>query len=409
MLNLNQTQTLHNGELGWFNASVPTIEQIIEGCMELRSSPSVTHKMMPHWSRYTPQNFVKFVKQVHCQESLDFLMDIIEYEEFWNRVFKQRSSCLKLKSSRKRLTSQSTESLLGGATTHAGPTIFSSPDLTPQISALEASLPKILKLDENPYSDNSAPELKSGRKEAWMVQDDSVENLDVAASIEDNLSPSNGSQDEIGLHADATPSMVHQLDRNWLTIVEKYIKDGSPCEVNLTQEMKRQIEADVNSLHHPPLVLLGAKNRILNLLYSNVYLRFLDEFKEADQTVHLPLTLDIISKDAPPLMKMRPVTVPLPSRSPPSSAESSQSSAASHTEKSSPLSLSPSTPFKLLHLRKGLKKGLHRRGSSSSIKSANKGDSSDSKECSKEKKREKKMDKEEKRSRGIFGNLKLQK
>lgn len=398
MLDTTQTRTLHNGELGWFNASVPTIEQIIEGCMSLKSGPQ-EYQSVGYGSRYTPQNFIKLVKQVHCQESLDFIMDIVEYEEFWNQVFKQRSSCLKLKSIRKRLTTHSTESL-NIDTSNTGPTIFSSPDLTPQISALEASLPRILKLDENPYSDNSAPELKSSRREAWM--DESVDTSDNAASIEDNLSSAYASQDD--LCPNATPAMAHQLDRKWCRIIDTYIKDGSPSEVNLTQEMKRQIEAEL-SPHHPPSVLLIAKNRILNLLYSNVYLRFLDEFKENPQvSFPVPLTLDIASQDTRP-MPMRPVTVPLGSRSPPSSAESSQSSVASHTEKSSPLSLSPSTPFKLLHLRQGFKRGLHRRASSSSIKSnkSTVGDSSDSKEGSK------KREKEEKRSRGLFKNLKSQK
>jgi hypothetical protein len=275
------------------------------------------------------------VKDSHCQENLNFLVQIFHYEKIWNKIFKRQSSILKCKEeSLQQQRKQSTATIFTNASSlklrHQS--IVEEPETSENIATakknieskelqrlsgisqlsrekneqsnvlLGLKLPTVTSADLDPssftnkdidcdtHSVDSRPRKltansMSTNHEVW----DSLFKAsywDEQKPLEDGASLTGDHESDIGedqynesvKQLEIREQLKEELSEKFNFIVETYVKPNSLNEINLPSDVYTNLikESENNKvLYHSPLTLLPAKNAVLQLLRENIYYKFI--------------------------------------------------------------------------------------------------------------------------------------
>ncbi|ODV96365.1 hypothetical protein PACTADRAFT_16503 [Pachysolen tannophilus NRRL Y-2460] len=395
----------------------PTLEEVVYSCCQVAATnesilktPIQVLQMDKHSPlSFDPGNFIEFLKNSHCEENLQFLIEIYKYEVIWNKLFKRRSSVLKCKktnttnaSNNSNITRTNTAVSSTSNTNYSPITLTNSSkysssnnktprrneELSKSIKDLEISLPKIINSD---YEDDEARSFvfpgasnknhhglwkmattQSGgdKKERWndywIENENDKDALSLGSSDNDDEAgpipyiPEQNEQNEqdeqnydlldeledeeeydyeADFKDDADAETKQDLKNQWNLIIDNYIKENSPFQINLTNNIYKQVLIRSNNpriLYHSPEILVDAKNFVLQLLRENVYANFIKEYYcgPAEKTQAL--------SPSPPLQEQQQQQQQQQQIQPKAGSPSSLSSSASSREKSP---ASPISPF----------------------------------------------------------------
>lgn len=223
---------------------IPALEDLVRmsypgapsGKQRLRytdGSFSATGEELSNQKFFDPSRFQQFIVSSHCEENLNFLIDIMRYEEAY----------------RGRKITEDDPGILSCRSMRIKPCPI-DPDCTDVgVTGSTASTDGLERIQQDRATDTGLDDIKDG-----------LEGL----SMSDN-----GGGPESGPNGSVTDDL-------WRRIIDQYIKPGSPQELNLPEEVVTSLLAEDQKSHrHPPSVLLKAKKMVLSLLRQNVYWTFI--------------------------------------------------------------------------------------------------------------------------------------
>lgn len=261
--------------------------------------------------------FERYVREIHCQENLLFLIEIYKYEYYFDRVCPAGAAGLRLNSPSSvtysnsflnRSLGPSIETInkkidsLAVVRSPSKPLSVRSDDLVPTLVFVST----IDDLGDEP----SSHQITSYSNNVW---DNLREN---AVLDDDDLSDhdSDGALDRSSL--DYANLVAHQ----WTLIMNNYIRQDAPDQINISNKASRDIlTEDLNEKRalHSPIVLLRAKNEIMQLIKENAYISFV---KQCRTNLELPPAAASSRATTPPI---GPKPVPSPNSEPIESSPSS--------------------------------------------------------------------------------------
>ncbi|EGW30958.1 uncharacterized protein SPAPADRAFT_62865 [Spathaspora passalidarum NRRL Y-27907] len=231
------------------------------------------------------KKFNDYLIKQHCQENLHFLIDIFNYELYYNKIFPDSNT---YNADKERLNSAPNASLLGYITSNTSSvdsllkvkrdsisttiskrySITSTDDLDPQ----EMFVSTIDDLDANEYAQfnvNIWEEFGQRQIEDEDDEDSSQYVGDDATFTEDEE--------------------VEALNSRWHYIMHTYIKHESIQQINISQKLFKEIvEESSHSGVHNPLTLIKARNETLRMLKENGYLSFVSHCKRERASSNQP-------------------------------------------------------------------------------------------------------------------------
>ncbi|CUM65259.1 uncharacterized protein PRCAT00002892001 [Priceomyces carsonii] len=218
------------------------LENLVGDCFMKSISQLHDEKRLAH-----VDEFEDYVKKVHCEESLHFLIEIFKYEYIFENLVHEVDERDRLKSTR-------------------------SP--SPQIIPLNINDERSVTLDEH-------EPMKALVSTMDDIQPTAQELNELNTSVWDDMRDShidnNDSEDE-------TPCLNHtvhfsekKLNDQWNYIINNYIKENAPDQINVSCKNYNKIlnESASSEGPHRPTVLLDAKKEVMQLIQENVYIGFL--------------------------------------------------------------------------------------------------------------------------------------
>lgn len=185
-------------------------------------------------------NFTKYITSMHCLENLQFLMLIYHYEVTYNKVFGCSNGSLNpRKNSVMTITSDSVDAL-------------------PQNYFVST-------IDDEIYNGDCWDGLRDKQIESDSDLEDSEDLEAEVCSL--NSRGSNVSVNDLTI-----------LNNQWSEILNNFILPHSLHQINLSDNNYKEI-AQNKSNHPDPVILLGARDEIVQLLNENVYHKFLNKYK----------------------------------------------------------------------------------------------------------------------------------
>ncbi|CDK25891.1 unnamed protein product [Kuraishia capsulata CBS 1993] len=198
----------------------PSLEDLVIGCYASNTFGSNWRDTNLEQS----DDFRAFTIEKHCFENLKFLVEIVRYENLWNQMFEERHvSVLKCKKCGPRCL----------------PRRISK---NSEVSCLSCDDPAT----DNKTEPKGESDSDAKTSETLLLQKD----------------------DPRG----------NELTAQWHEIMEKYIYDDAPYQINLPDDIHGGIIAadrDDTIQYHSPVVLLGAQRFTLELLRENAYSPFI--------------------------------------------------------------------------------------------------------------------------------------
>lgn len=260
---------------------VPSLEELVDACCAILindDSSCIESKLnsFKFHDPFTPQNFKKFIVKSHCEENLQFLVEIYRYEYIWNQLFKRRSSILKCK---KMETSSSSRSNLQrtGTNQHYCPEKSRTSSI---INKIDLSDTSDISSFVNVKQSTKLPNPASSWSETWTKNDETADENHFI-----NSGNANHSHNEkclcSELKSDVDPQIRLDLINQWNLIIKNYICNESPHQINLPSKIYHDIlvtSQDEQVLYHSPEILLDLKNFVLQLLRGNIYEEFVEYF-----------------------------------------------------------------------------------------------------------------------------------
>ncbi|ODV72398.1 uncharacterized protein CYBJADRAFT_168700, partial [Cyberlindnera jadinii NRRL Y-1542] len=101
-----------------------------------------------------------------------------------------------------------------------------------------------------------------------------------------SISTSNGDQESVLEYNESIKQreeremLKNELEKKFREIIHTYVSRDSPYEINLPDDIYNDLIQEAHNekvLYHSPMVLLPAKNIVLQLLRENIYYKFLSE------------------------------------------------------------------------------------------------------------------------------------
>lgn len=265
---------------------IPQLEDLLDDCFKY----SINQPIEP-LRKDIVIHFKRFVNNLHTEENLAFLIEIFKYEYFYDKIFPQNIENLKLKSPSPIHYSNSflNRSLDQSIDNLPYPTISNKPGrATPKPK--DDGIPSVFVDDidtsqDGKYSTN-LHEVWDNLRDLNMTDEDDSESMQRVRSMVSAVSEvessvfnddSNAPNDD-GL---ATPDRELLIDQ-WNLIINHYIQNDAPEQINISNKSSRKImeehKQNLNHIHNP-IILVHAKNEILQLIKENAYLSFTKNYK----------------------------------------------------------------------------------------------------------------------------------
>lgn len=233
--------------------SIPSLEELLDDCFK-----RAIGQPLPESRALVAGAFERFVHLLHTQENLSFLIEIFKYEYYYDKIFPENIERLRLASS----------SPVQYSNSFLNKSLDRSIDSLPHPSQLQPTPHRRLLLKVSIRSEDHEP---TSVFASALELDESPMEL-AWGGLRDNIIDS-----PPDLSSDDESDDKHLLTTQWNLIVESYINNDAPDQINLSNKSSREIlqEDTHNSGIHNPLVLLRAKNEILQLIKENAYLSFI--------------------------------------------------------------------------------------------------------------------------------------
>lgn len=185
-------------------------------------------------------NFTKYITSMHCLENLQFLMLIYHYEVTYNKIFRASNGTLNpRKNSVMTITSDSIDDL-------------------PQNYFVST-------IDDEIYNGDCWDGLRDK-----LIDDNSDE--EELEELEDEVASLNSHGSNVSV------SDLTNLNNQWTEILNNFILPHSHRQINLSDCTYKQIIKSKTS-HPDPIILLNARDEIVQLMNENVYHKFLNKYK----------------------------------------------------------------------------------------------------------------------------------
>lgn len=238
---------------------IPQLEDLLDDCFK----HSINQPIDP-LAKDIVIHFTKFVNNLHTEENLAFLIEIFKYEYYYDKIFPHNIDSLKLRSS--------------------SPVHYSNSFLNRSLDQSIDSLPypTASKLSPKPKDDSSAVfmddiEVTANLQEVWdnlrdsNLSDSSDHRKSITSTISESIVGEEISQQDRELLAD-----------QWNRIINSYIQNDAPDQINISNKSSREIlgehQHNLGNTHNP-IVLVNAKNEILQLIKENAYVPFTKNYK----------------------------------------------------------------------------------------------------------------------------------
>ncbi|CAD1808654.1 Regulator of G protein signaling domain family protein [Candida parapsilosis] len=285
---------------------VPPLHDLVNDCFLL-----TIDKLQDDTRAFIANSFHQCVAKQHCEENLEFLIDIYRYEYEYN--LKVLTSSLNNASNSTTAsttnppslsTSLNSKAVINGfnheeATSMAKMKLNApSPCITPTThGASTASLFRRHQKTSSVASFESLKKKHSIRSEELDPQQafvSTIDDLDLNAPwdsfgeshVGEDEEYSDDEEDEEQPNTQDVAELLakkdlQQLNERWLFIMNNYIKHDSPSQINISQKLFKEIvqESSVCKLHDP-IILLKARNEVLQILKENCYSSFASKFKK---------------------------------------------------------------------------------------------------------------------------------
>lgn len=278
---------------------VPTLEYLVNQCCEANYNKCVNKEFVVEDRKYySNKSFKKFISDTHCQENLNFLIEIYHYEQLWNQLFERHSSILKCSEERR----QSTASIFLRKDSIREPSIKSmkymkslrnssndSLSTRRNLNINDLKLPNVIQTQDdfdtisfanlniessnstnNNNSNNNNSNRNNNNHEVWdtLFKSSYCDNNSHEQTA-DSISEINEAED-----------IKKELTDKFNDIIEEYVLSNSIYEINLPSDVYLNLTKefkDTSVLFHSPATLLPAKNAVLQLLRENIYYKFVSE------------------------------------------------------------------------------------------------------------------------------------
>jgi hypothetical protein len=283
---------------------------------------------------FTYEQFEEYIKSSHCMENLKFLIEISHYEKIWNKTFKRQYSILKCKdesmqqqrkqsvatiftnnSSFKRHMSIAEEPGLEERERFDSLHSLDHEDINKLVS--ELTLPHVVRstdeidtrsiVDQDATPKSIATQLEQGhsnhahtttqQQSKWgslfkpSYCDNEYEcicksersNSDIYKRSKSITPDEHDSAYEFNNEvkaAEIREQLKSDLSSKFHDIMTIYVLRNSPLEINLPNDIYNELVREYENtkiLYHSPVVLLPAKNVVLQLLRENIYYKFLSQ------------------------------------------------------------------------------------------------------------------------------------
>lgn len=279
---------------------VPPLHDLVNDCFLL-----TIDKLHDDTRAFIANSFHQCVTKQHCEENLEFLIDIYRYEYEYN--LKVLTSSLNNASASTTnppslSTSLNSKAVINGfnhdeATSMAKMKLNApSPCITPTThGASTTSLSKRHQRTSSVASFESLKKKHSIRSEDLDPQQafvSTIDDLDLNApwdsfgelhvgDDEEYSDDEEKENDDENAEGTLAKEDLHDLNERWIFIMNNYIKHDSPSQINISQKLFKEIvqESSVCKLHNP-IILLKARNEVLQILKENCYGSFASKFKK---------------------------------------------------------------------------------------------------------------------------------
>ncbi|KAI3406807.2 hypothetical protein KGF56_000412 [Candida oxycetoniae] len=272
--------------------NLPSLDQLVNDCF-LLSIDKLSNNQEYYGDNDAlriamAKNFHDFLNRQHCQENLDFLIDIYRYEYLFNLKFypmcQPEASGLSLNAISN--TISTSESL------------YKSNKVSSKRDSISSVVRNSSSGGSRNRSDSSFDSLSRPFNEESLLHDPSnafvstIDDLDMTETwktfgskqIDDTPELESDTEDEGNSIEDpvcVSREDIDELNLNWSIIMNTYIKQDSPLQINISQKLFKEIveENSINKLHHP-MILLKAKKEVLRMLKENGYFEFMSQYKK---------------------------------------------------------------------------------------------------------------------------------
>lgn len=219
------------------------------------------------------RQFKEFAEKHRCEENLQFLLDIYNYERVWNVCFAhERVSVLgcKIKHHNHNRTSNATKQSAGSNKVH-----LMAGELHPGLANIQGSFDVSSIVDLSKTTDPLDSEHTTQLAAHW--DDRYKENNSGWRSNLSSCAASEASREDLIPENSTISKLKRYCKQEWQRIITKFIDKNGPSQLNLPQQVLDEILLEHHNtqiVHHSPHSLLGAKNTVVEILRENIYYPF---------------------------------------------------------------------------------------------------------------------------------------
>lgn len=231
------------------------LEELLNDCFQ----HSIERDSLPTKRLACVEKFHRYVEELHCQENLSFIIEICRYRYFFEKLFPDHEKLHAVKPLSSSYVNQSLDRLILELP------VPTARQLHPKsVSRAQSRTSSSFSSGVPPF-DLELEDALCDKQNAWeLLSDQYVRDSDSESEVDlDEL-------DDGGL-----------VTRQWRYILDNFIYDKSPSQVNLTNQTFRSIveyaalKEEINS----PLILMDAYCEVVELIHENVYDTFLTKLK----------------------------------------------------------------------------------------------------------------------------------
>lgn len=339
-------------------SNIPNLEELLDDCFKYSINQPLTDSKID-----IVKKFEKYMNNLHTQENLSFLIEIFKYEYYYDKIYPNHLEQLRLSSPSPVHYSNSflNRSLDKSLDDLPYPTNKSTKMKTSSSRTANKSRPKF----SNHQRSFSANSVKSEDHEPTSVFVSTIDDLgndemsinnssmrglitpssnrlnqvwddlrDNNVSDEEDDDESNFNNDDIlsvsDIDLDSDDEELSNIkgkltheDRNLLTkqwdrIINCYIHHDAPDQINISNKSSREIlqdDLEFPDKIHDPIILMRAKNEILQLIKENAYQTFKKNYKPLESEHE-----ETINYESPNIILKKPINTrkssPNPSNQP---------------------------------------------------------------------------------------------
>ncbi|KAI5951471.1 hypothetical protein KGF54_004545 [Candida jiufengensis] len=301
-------------------SSVPSLDDLVNDCFLL------SIKKLDDEIRSTMCNkFHNFLIKQHCQENLEFLIDIYRYEYIYNlkilsassittnnnsginaksssyvnknnHFYVENISKIRLNNSPSPIDFNSIPNNKATTTNNNNNGVSLRHGKTSSVASLDSMFKKSqqhsMKLDDlddpqnafvSTIDDLDLSQPWDNFKQQLVDDDDSDDEGELEINARNHSHEAQDDNDGKVLYINDDD--LNTLNEHWDYLMNNFIKNDSPQQINISQRLFKEIveESSITKLHNP-LILMKARNEVIRMLKENGYFEFLSLCKKNQQS-----------------------------------------------------------------------------------------------------------------------------